>query len=311
MSPIFVTGFPRSGTTLLGNILDRHPRIGIFVESFFIPEYYWTQIFHWPLTKNKNLFKLARAITQEDASVRNGLKLQSSVVNNLRKRTYPELLNALMKNWVEEKGKKRWGDKSPGYITKLKVLHRMYPEAKFIHIIRDGRDVWTSIGHKWEDNVVLVARDWAKSIHSARKYAKSNLKDKYLELRYEDLVAQPRDEIQKVLEFLNEEYNDAVLKTSMTTSRNVAFADWPKIHNEINSDSVRRWERELPEKEIVLFECHASYMLKEFGYSTVNRQFNFRMLMQTKGLAILGDIKKLKRGLKRRVKSVYPHLRRF
>ena len=137
--PIFVTGFQRSGTTLLGAILDRHPRLGIFVESFFIPRLYYTQVFFWPLARTRNRIKLVRAIMSEPACVANGLECDPrDVVAGAAGNRYADLLDSLMTAWAAQRSKLRWGDKSPGYITKLPILQRLYPQAKFVHILRDG-----------------------------------------------------------------------------------------------------------------------------------------------------------------------------
>jgi len=310
--PIFVTGFPRSGTTLLGNILDRHPRIGIFVESFFIPRYYWTQVFYWPLKRRTNLLRLARAITLEGASLRNELQYDPAVIANLHENTYAALLDELMRTWVKKRGKVRWGDKSPGYATKLRILHRMYPAAKFVHIIRDGRDAWLSLRKRnWERNIVKVAQDWQSSIRAARRYAFFNLADSYLEVRYEDLVAQPRFEMQRILEFLGEEYSEAVMNPEMTPSRNVAFKNWPKIHSPISSASVGGWERELSEEQVGLFEEQAAPVLRDFDYKLTGSHVSARVRMKRRTLAIAALLERGSRIARRRPIIVLETLKRF
>ncbi|ODS33231.1 MAG: Sulfotransferase domain protein [Candidatus Scalindua rubra] len=191
--PIFITGLGRSGTTLLGNIIDRHPNIAIFVESFFIPRYYFLQVFFWPLSKPQNFIRLSKSIINDYASKENNLQMDSEMLLRVKKRNYSSLINTLMEKWAKNQGKRRWGDKSPGYISKLPLLHKLFPNAKFIHIIRDGRDVWLSqkrLGVK--RSIVNFAREWVYTICKAKKYAAMHLKENYHELRYEDLIQDPK-----------------------------------------------------------------------------------------------------------------------
>lgn len=269
--PIFITGLPRSGTTLLGNIIDRHPRIAVFVESFFIPQYYFLQCFYWPLSNKANYLRMAKAIVKEEASKRNHLELDEDAVLAVTRRNYSHLLDALMRSWARTQGKERWADKSPGYITKLRLLHRMYPNAQFVHIIRDGRDVWLSLRKLgWEKNIVAVARVWEKSIRNARQFARNHLGNNYLELRYEDLIRNPQVELKKIMEFLGEPYTDELINENSSSGRNRAFMGWPDIHETISSDNSQKWMKELSPEDVALFESQAGHLLRDLGYPLVH-----------------------------------------
>lgn len=269
--PIFITGFGRSGTTLLGNIIDRHPNIAVFVESFFIPKYYFFQIFFWPLRKSHNFIKLSRIIVNEDASKANNLQMNPRLLLKVKTRTYSSLIDTLMRDWAKDQGKGRWGDKSPGYISRLSLLHKLFPDAKFVHIIRDVRDVWLSrkklgVG----TSIINFTRDWEHTICKARKYAEVCLKENYLELRYEDLISDSRKEIKRVMSFLGETYSDELLLPERTVQRNKAFKNWPKINQIIDVTNYNKWRNELSENQIVLFETLAGHLLSELGYPLVS-----------------------------------------
>ncbi len=277
-SPIFVTGYQRSGTTLLGNILDRHPRLGIFVESFFIPAFYFTQVLYWPLRHPRNRIRLAKAIMSERAWIANGVECDAAeVVAGMSGSSYADLLNALMTTWAEKRGKLRWGDKSPGYITKLHVLHRLYPDAKVVHIVRDGRDVWLSLKRlDWERNVVKVARDWGRSVEEAQHFGQRRLGKHYMEIRYEDLTARPGPVMRSVFRFLGEEYTDEVLKPGRGSSPNQALQDWPRIHDRIDGANSRKWLHEMPRRDLALFEDQTGSVLRDHGYPLVHKRIATR-----------------------------------
>lgn len=265
--PIFLTGYQRSGTTLLGNLIDRHPRVAVFVESFFIPRYYYTQLLYWPLSDPERRLRLARAIAAEPAARANALGCDPGVVADVREPTYAALLDAMLCDWAARRGKVRWGDKSPGYISKLHVLQRMYPQARFVQIVRDGRDVWLSLRKLgWERSVVKVARDWQATLRASRRYAARHLGGRYLELRYEDLVARPEHELRRITAFIGEDYSDALLDSTQDPSRNAAFRDWPRIHDRIDPANLEKWRQELSPRELALFEAQAGGLLRELGY---------------------------------------------
>lgn len=267
-------------------------------------------MFYWPLKDFANFVRLGKAITSEAASVENGLRFDQDVLANLPTRTYAALLDGLMTAWVRDKGKVRWGDKSPGYISKLRILWNMYPGAKVIHIIRDGRDVWLSLQELgWERNVVKVAQDWQNSVLAARRYARRNRPQNYIEVRYEDLVTQPQDAVRRVAEFLGEEYSDELLKSQGARSRNAAFKDWPKIHEHIDGANVSRWRREVTDHELVLFEIQAKEALGELGYKIDRPQPTMRVRFSYYVHFVRGVLEKATSTVRRRMGMLLRTLR--
>ena len=265
-APIFVTGYRRSGTTLLGNVIDRHPAIAVFVESFFIPRYYYTQTMFWPLRREANFLRLARSITGEEPARQNHLTLDEGQVRSIQERTLPALVDALLTEWARGRGKERWADKSPGYITKMPVLARMFPDARFIHIIRDGRDVWLSLKNlRWEKDVVKVAGDWARSVVFARSWA-SRLGDRYLEVRYERLVAHPEEEARRITDFLGAPYAPAMIEPDEGGPGNPALVGWPNVDRAIDPGNTKKWMGRLDERERAAFHFCARGLLQTLGY---------------------------------------------
>ena len=101
-------------------------------------------------------------------------------------------------------GKPRWGDKSPPYTWKAKRIQRELPEAHFIHLIRDGRDVALSLSEvSWgPGDVKAAAAKWVDELSRARERARRLAPGTYMELRFEDLVADPEPNLRRIAEFV-------------------------------------------------------------------------------------------------------------
>ncbi|HSM06313.1 MAG TPA: sulfotransferase [Longimicrobiales bacterium] len=267
IGPLFITGFKRSGTTLLGNIVDRHPDISIFVECFFIPRYYYAQFAFWPLSREKNRKRLARSIATEPRSRRNGVDVDEASIAARAEPSLRSVLDTLMLDWAASRGSVRWGDKSPGFITKMHLLTRLFPDARYVHIVRDGRDVMLSILNKagWERNVPWIAREWERAMARARAFGAAH-PDRYLEVRYEALVQDPESVVREVAAFAGLTFNDRMLRPTDEAELNPALSTWGQVNREIVRDNFEKWRREARPEDLAAFEYLAGHRLREFGW---------------------------------------------
>ncbi|MEE9417152.1 MAG: sulfotransferase [Acidimicrobiales bacterium] len=289
-APVFISGHARSGTTLLGNLIDRHPSFAIFLESFFIPRYAVTQRLYSPLHKRENLEALARSITSQRSSIDNGLQFTPDLLDILPEPTYPHLIDAMMSNWAKNQSKKRWGDKSPGYITKFSVLKELFPNAKFVHIIRDGRDVCLSLqALGWESNPVRVAKAWSKTVGGASLYGRQNLGDDYLEINYERLIADPANELETIMGFLGESFFESQLSNQPVVSNNNAFAPWPGVNQSVKASNAEKWRSAMPPKDLQLFNLVAGDALRQLGYP-VESTSTLRLRAEAAVRGAIGDV---------------------
>lgn len=268
-APLFVTGYMRSGTTLLGNVIDRHSSIAVFIESFFIPRYYFTQVLFWPLSRRRNFLRLAQSIASEASSRRNGMRFDEARVLSATERNLPSLIDSLFSEWAQSRGKYRWADKSPGYISKISILDRMFGDARFVHIIRDGRDVWLSLKKLgWKSDVVDVANDWANTVSRARQYGAAMTPDRYLEVQYERLVEFPEHEVRRIAAFLGEPYEPSMIQPDEEGPGNPALAGWPKVDLAIDAHNTKKWKLNLGSYELAAFDLCARDLLLSLGYES-------------------------------------------
>ena len=111
--------------------------------------------------------------------------------------------------YTEEQGKPRWGEKTPTYVQKMKLIQRAIPEARFVHVIRDGRDVALSVLDRTVRDLTAgdIAKRWQKKITKARE--DSPKLDHYIEIRYEDLILDTEPVLRRVCEFIELPWDDA------------------------------------------------------------------------------------------------------
>ncbi len=257
--PIIVGGCARSGTTLVRVILDSHRNLCCGPESglFF-----------------RKRTGLNRLVNRFDMPRPRVLRLARESGSRA------EFIDKFFGFYARRSGTRRWAEKSPRNVQVLDYVFRSFPKARFIHVIRDGRDVACSLRTFPRHEVVegelvpLETRNplepgierWVSDITAALPYRSD---PRYLEVRYEDVVASTRETIAKVLEFAGEPWDEAVLRHSEfdTTSRDVAkFPQNPEATRPVTDESIGRWKRDLTREEQEVFKELAGGLLVELGY---------------------------------------------
>lgn len=180
-----------------------------------------------------------------------------------------DIVNVVYFHHLKRSGKARFGDKTPPYINILPELSALYPEAKFINLIRDGRDVAIScIDLHWPDRCYQRDFVWTASLRKRETYRRSPINDRILDLRYEDLVADLEGSIRRVCAFLGEEFEPKMLEFQ---SHIVAIpARERDIHRKIGqpvrTDMVAGWRNKLSGFECFIMESCMRTGLRRWGY---------------------------------------------
>jgi hypothetical protein len=278
----FVCGVTRSGTTLLRLMLDSHPELAIPGETHWVP-------------------KLIKAFERSKQSADDAADL---VIDHkrwgdfhldgeeLRERiraidpvTAADSIRAFYLTYAEREGKARYGDKTPGYVREMRRIQRVLPEARFIHIIRDGRDV--SLSHmrmNWgPESYAQSARLWRNRIRKARRMAPDI--DHYMEIRFEELVGDTEAVLRRVCDFVELDFDPVMLEYHERAegrlaekARTLPRKNRPDQPAETRleshrlakepprSDRIGMWRERMTPEEVAEYEAVAGDMLVTLGY---------------------------------------------
>jgi hypothetical protein len=282
MNPfVFIVGCARSGTTLLRRIVDAHPQVAITQETHWIPDYYEKRTGLTPeglvtpqlvseLLDHPRFRKLW--LGREDLERLLGAGKDVS---------YADFVTGIFDLYGRGRGggKALVGNKTPRYVRNLGTLHALWPRAKFIHLIRDGRDVCLSaINWKekaatlaeryttWGEHPVTTAATWWKwNVRLGREAGQGLGPGLYYEMRYEALVDRPKDECARLCAFLGVPYAEAMLHFHEGRTRDEPGLDAKKSWQPITA-GLRDWRTKLSADDQERFEAAAGDLLGALGY---------------------------------------------
>jgi len=271
ISPIFIVGFPRSGTTLLRFMLASHPRIRIPEETGFIP--------HLNVSVGRPLKRSEVVSVLTTIRRLNRLWSRLPAAEDIEKRLaspiLSELLDLLYRSHLEINDELRWGDKTPLYVRHISLLASIFPDAKIIHLIRDGRDASLSALSKWPRNrwymdLYYLLRNWSIYVGEGRSDGRKLAAANYMEIRYEQLVTDPRRCAEVICRFIDEDFHESMLDhTIEAASTGIGPHEHHEPQKAIHATSVGRWRRDMSEFEQKLARHVAGDSLREFGYDCV------------------------------------------
>jgi hypothetical protein len=211
----FVVGVGRSGTTLLRMMLDAHPALAIPPETHFVPRLI-VAAEAWRVTPERLADTAVNDPHRRWPDFGIGEDEYLARLREIPRLNQADPVRAFFQLYAEKSGKPRWGDKTPGYISRMRRINRTLPEARFIHVIRDGRDVALSWNRRLEQRdgkepipVEKLAQRWRRQILGAREDA--GALGSYMEVEYEQLVTDTEPTLRRVAEFIELDWDPAML----------------------------------------------------------------------------------------------------
>jgi hypothetical protein len=275
---LFIVGCPRSGTTLLQRMINAHPQITVTPESHWIPrliEKPWAATAEGTVTR-----KLIRRLITHPKFAR--LRISREQVRKLAPKgqavSYPGLVTRILDLYANAQGKPLVADKTPDYVRSIRLLHTLWPAARFVHLIRDGRDVclsmleWPKVHPRpgnfvtWmQDPVSTAAWWWQLNVQLGRQAGKSLGSKLYYELRYESLVTCPREQCEALLDFLNLPFDESVLQFHAEPLDADPGLEKKRAGLPVTS-GLRNWQFEMPAQDVERFEAVAGELLDELHY---------------------------------------------
>lgn len=283
----FVVGSPRSGTTLLRFMLDAHPQLAIPPETGFLRlagelagegeelrQRFFAALVAFP----------ASAPAWEDFGI--PAAAFRARLEALEPFSVAEGLRLFYRMYAERFGKPRWGDKTPLHCREMPLLERLLPEARFVHLVRDGRDASLSLRRTWfspGDDIETLAHYWRENVAAAREGGAAVRR--FLEVRYEDLVAAPERVLRDVCAFLDLRFCGEMLRYpertparlaehraryrsdgSLLVSREERLRQQASTLEAPMTSRAGVWRREMKPEEARRFEQIAGDLLVAYGY---------------------------------------------
>ena len=248
-------------------MLDRHSRLAVPDESYFIPQL--ADRHRGPVDPAAFIDDLRRLPTLRDWGVE---------IDDVEARLEPGMapgaaIGAVYLAYANARGKERWGDKTPMYMQHLGTIERLFPDALYVHLIRDGRDAAVSFlqmpegvvtrGLAHPEDTRGFACQWRSEVLAARALGR-RAGARYREVRYEELVAEPDRVLREICAHAELEFEAAML----------GYADEVDVSSKPHQQSLRRpptpglrdWRTEMAEEDARAFASVAGDLLAELGY---------------------------------------------
>lgn len=283
-----IVGAPRSGTTLLRLMLDAHPQLAIPPETGFLLLASSLKSSDEPLHADVFL----EAITNYPPEMPTWPDFGIPAANLRREFdrmptfTVADGFRAFYRLYAERFGKRRWGDKTPGYVLNIRDIAETLPEAHFIHVIRDGRDVSLSLRQCWfspGQDMKILAAHWERHVAEGRR--QGSRCGRYLEVRYEDLVRRPAPVLEKICAFLRlpyasqlERYHERAMDRLrehrdrqgpdgvLLVSHEERLKQQRMVTRPPDPSRIDVWRKTMTEGERRDFEAVAGELLRDLGY---------------------------------------------
>ncbi len=265
LCPVILIGHGSSGTSIFIRLLRNHLRISFGTESQFLVRYYRQLSRYGDLSQDDNLRRLIGDLCTERWFERCRGKFgyvpdQDALFNSVQQRNYRGVLDAIFLQLAENNDmSRRWGDKTPGYAADMPVVGELFPDAKYIQLTRDGRDVALSVmGRFWgAQNIYYAAKEWVEAVDQLDEFAAGLPAGQLLRLTYEQLLGEPMETFARVVDYLEIEPREELLNHLE-----------PLLNEQLNKANFDKWRTKMTPAQRELYERIAWRQLRRHGYET-------------------------------------------
>ncbi|PQP35627.1 hypothetical protein C6A37_01640 [Desulfobacteraceae bacterium SEEP-SAG9] len=282
----FIIGRSRSGTTLLQTMLDANPNLSVAPECLFIMNLYNKYKYcKWNRNKVLDFYNdlwLEKRLKTWDL---NKEKLRRDLLALESRSNFRDYCKVVFKNYAELHGSEEaiiFGDLNHHYCLFVKELASVFPDAKFVHIVRDFRDnVLSHTKLTFEsNNSSILAYRWKKYNKEVLKISHF-LENRILRIRYEDLVIEPEKELMRVCTFLGVDFHSSMLEHYK--NKRSSFSDpWqPNIKKPINRNRLYAWKKEMSKTDVLKCEYICKDIAQLFGYEVTTAGTSVKLYIST------------------------------
>jgi len=274
--PLFVVGCGRSGTTLLRMMLNMHPELAIPEESHVLYQVARLRsIGRWPKTSSPDFGERFLAHVESSPFMANWELEPGALrkrIESKAARGFGQLLLCMYEEYLAKAGKPRWGDKTPMHVQYMWIIRRFFPTARFVHVLRDPRDVAQSVAAKpWGPRHLNHAGHYWKWLVLSGMISGRMLGPRhYLEIRFEDLVREPESILRKITEFAGLEYTDQLLQyhQSQAASEYAAKGNEgsKRLQQKLDPERIFLWRHKMSAKEVKSIDHQCGAVMRLAGY---------------------------------------------
>jgi hypothetical protein len=268
----FIVGRGRSGTTLLRAMLDSHPEMAVPDESHFVVTMGLRRS-HYERNAELDVNLFLSDLLDHFGFQRWDLPPQVVAASFTASppTSLPDAFRRVFALYAHSQGKSRYGDKTPGYVMSMRLLADLLPDSRFVHVIRDGRNVALSYleGGWGPETLAGNAVFWKRFVRHGRKEGRRLGVERYCEMRYEALLEDPESELRTLCRFLDLEFHDGMLRYFERADTLLVTPRDHETHRALHlppTKGLRDWRREMSRDQVVLFEALAGDLLGELGY---------------------------------------------
>jgi hypothetical protein len=262
--PIFIVGMNGSGTTMMLDHLGHHPDLfGFKLETYILPHYLLNESRYGNLALDKNYIELWNEMRSEYPfrQVNKGKPVELPPDWAAARRNAAGVFDRIMREFARREGKERWCEKTPMYALHIETLARAFPNARFIHMVRDGRDCAVSNHRRWGRHPENSIYRWKRVVDEARRQG-NLLGEQYIEVRYEDLTDDPEAHMRRACAFAGLAFDERVL-----------LASRPRRHKagQVSKTIVKNRDKKaeyLSDSRLLRLERIAGSRLASLGYAT-------------------------------------------
>jgi hypothetical protein len=269
----FVVGCGRSGTTLVRAMLDAHPAIAVPDESYF-PAWFGRHRERYERPEGFALEVFLADLTAHESFARWGLDAAEvrAALAQAAPTTFADAVRAYYLTYARAHAKPRYADKTPIFALHINLLAGIFPEAVFVHIVRDVRAVVLSrVEAAWgTKRIEFEALQWKSHIARARAQGRALPADRYREFHYEQLLDDPEAVARSLCSFARLDFDPVMLRYHEHALPMVAAMTHPEEHRNLlrpPTKGLRDWRQELTTDQVQLVEQLTGTTMESFGYT--------------------------------------------
>jgi hypothetical protein len=268
-------------------IFSAHPELTVAHESQFVPRLakrpylrdgrFDSDMFVRDLRRSANFVRLSVDVD----ALRDDLAANPPA-------SYPDAVRRVFRLYAHARGKTRYGDKTPGYVLHMEQLADLFPEARFVHVVRDGRDVAlsyleTRFGPRTLPEAALY---WRRRVLVGRHSGRLLGPERYRELRYEELVDDPESVVRGLCDFLGVEFSEEMLRYHVSGGQLRSETADPTAHRHLSlppTAGLRDWRVQMSAQDVTVFETLAGNTLETFGYERSELRPSLKTMVRSLG----------------------------